>query len=203
MHHRVRNLHARRPCIHENPARSAFQRRHEFSRAAKITLVHLQSHRQLPFELLQHVAHIVEIATADQHRGSAEDLLRRCSSDRKLSLFVWNRTGWPWFEPLATWLRHTMLTFGLAVSRSTPLWNAVKMPGVSMVAAEPALSASDAPRMSSSSPGPSWANRIPGLVQNCPAPIVSDATNACPISRPRAAIALGMTTTGLMLLISA
>ena len=43
----------------------------------------------------------------------------------------------------------------------------------------------------------------PGLVQNCPAPIVSEATKPAAICSARAASAAGNKSTGLMLLISA
>ena len=57
--------------------------------------------------------------------------------------------------------------------------------------------------MKTSSPSPSIASNRPGLVQNCPAPIVSEPAKALPNAAPRAASAPGSNSTGLMLLISA
>ena len=77
------------------------------------------------------------------------------------------------------------------------------MPGVSIVwaAAVPRLSATFFRKPSRCEL--SCARSNPGLVQNWPAPIVSDATKFLAICSPRDASAAGRTSTGLMLLISA
>ena len=54
-----------------------------------------------------------------------------------------------------------------------------------------------------SSAGLSIAITSPGLVQNCPEPIVSDPTKPAASASARASSAAGINTTGLMLLISA
>src|ERR1700712_168351 len=60
-----------------------------------------------------------------------------------------------------------------------------------MVAPDAPLTASEAVARNASSPGPSSARTRPGLVQNWPAPSVSDATKARPISSARADSAPG------------
>ena len=77
------------------------------------------------------------------------------------------------------------------------------MPGVSMVAAGAAARAALAPSTKPLRPSPSTARTRPGLVQNCPAPIVSEPTKALPMASPRAASAPGNSRTGLIELISA
>ncbi len=77
------------------------------------------------------------------------------------------------------------------------------MGGVSIVCAAAASIAAAAAFSNARSAGPSIARISPGFVQNWPAPSVSDATNCCAIASCRAASAPGMSTTGLIELISA
>ncbi len=77
------------------------------------------------------------------------------------------------------------------------------MPGVSMVVAAASVSASPAAATKRSSASPAMPMTRPGLVQNWPEPMVSDWTKAGASVSPRAASAAGISTTGLMLDISA
>ena len=82
--------------------------------------------------------------------------------------------------------------------RSAPSWNALAMPSVSITCGAPAPIASVAAATIASACGPSVTKTTPGLVQNCPAPISSDAAQPDAISPPRAASARGITKTGLI-----
>src|SRR5690349_7983044 len=77
------------------------------------------------------------------------------------------------------------------------------MPGASIGVAAAFATASRAAPRKVSRPGPSMAITKPGLVQNCPEPIVSDATNAAPRAAPRDVKAPSSRNTGLIELISA
>ena len=68
------------------------------------------------------------------------------------------------------------------------------MPGVSIVSAGSAPTAVAAAALNASSAGSSIANTKPGLVQNCPAPKVSDAAKDLAIAAPRSAKAPGSKT---------
>ena len=72
------------------------------------------------------------------------------------------------------------------------------MPSVSMPCLSRPLSASTAASANASASGPSITTATPGLVQNCPTPIVSDAAQPFPISAPLAFTAAGIRNIGLI-----
>ncbi|MNN27414.1 hypothetical protein D3C81_1409490 [compost metagenome] len=77
------------------------------------------------------------------------------------------------------------------------------MPGVSMLCAPMRARLDAAASRNRSRPSLSTASTRPGLVQNWPAPSVSEPAKAVPMASARLASALGNSSTGLMLLISA
>ena len=71
------------------------------------------------------------------------------------------------------------------------------MPSVSMVCGATSPSAATADALNASASGPSTTMATPGLVQNWPAPMVSEPAQPLPIASPRAFTAAGITNIGL------
>ncbi|MNT32926.1 hypothetical protein D3C72_1688320 [compost metagenome] len=127
----------------------------------------------------------------------------RAGSARKACARVTNRWVRHWLGPSPDRPVAAVCTWACSASEPTPASKALKIPGVSMVCAALCFMCSAAAATKRSSPAPSRAITRPGLVQNWPAPWVSEATKPCASASPRACKAAGKRNTGLIELISA
>ena len=201
MHHGVADLDTGGPAVEQNSARFEFQHRQQLAGVVVVAFVGVHGRGQLAFDVLGDGAHLGGVGAADDQTGRAEDLglqglgleeagrvggeqgcaagcfaVASLSADDQVGLGA---------ERVDT-VNIVLCDAGGEHRRGRRLRDSVASRGEEAVKA-----------------GPSMAITRPGLVQNWPDPIVSDATNARPRSAPWAARAPSSRNTGLMELISA
>ena len=190
MHHCGRYFHAGRKAIGQNPANLALQYRNQ-AYAPAPCLPHPSARwRSAGHRGFSAIARIcIDAVASDDQRCRPKNLIMqaRCSLMNASALVLEQMPARPCHQRECAASFNRGQPLHARASLCTPLWYAEAIPAVSMVHCFHARQCFARPwRQSGRSSGPLMASTRPGLVQNCPTPMVIDRGKAAGNLRRRA-----------------